>query len=63
MLADDPLASQFDGGTIYRAFLSALSYHRWHSPVDGTIVKAYNIPGTYYAATLEAGEDEASPDS
>ena len=62
MLADDPLAPQFDGGTIYQAFLSALSYHRWHSPVDGKIVKAYNLPGTYYAATLEVGEDEASPD-
>jgi phosphatidylserine decarboxylase len=31
MLADDPWADQFVGGTIYQAFLSALSYHRWHS--------------------------------
>ena len=62
MLADDPLAQQFDGGTIYQAFLSALSYHRWHSPVDGTIVKAYKVPGTYYSATLSVGPDEASPD-
>ena len=40
MFADDPVAEQFVGGTIYQAFLSALSYHRWHSPVSGTIVKA-----------------------
>ncbi len=35
----DPLVHQFDGGTIYQAFLSALSYHRWHSPVSGKVVK------------------------
>ena len=62
MFAGDEYASKFVGGTIYQAFLSALSYHRWHSPVDGKIVKAYNIPGTYYSATLAVGEDEASPD-
>ena len=43
MLGGDSLASQFVGGTIYQAFLSALSYHRWHSPVSGKIVKnSYN---------------------
>ena len=62
MLNGDEYTSQFVGGTIYQAFLSALSYHRWHSPVDGKVVKAYNIPGTYYSATLAIGEDEASPD-
>lgn len=40
MLAHDKLAEQFVGGTVYQAFLSALSYHRWHSPVSGKIVKA-----------------------
>lgn len=49
MLANDPAAEQFYGGTIYQAFLSALSYHRWHSPVSGQIVNAYVIPGTYYS--------------
>ena len=62
MLNGDEYTSQFVGGTIYQAFLSALSYHRWHSPVDGNVVKAYNIPGTYYSATLSIDEDEASPD-
>ena len=62
MLDGDEYTSQFVGGTIYQAFLSALSYHRWHSPVDGKVVKAYNIPGTYYSATLSIGQDEASPD-
>ena len=48
MMANNPLAPQFTGGTVYQAFLSALSYHRWHSPVTGTIVKAYVVPGSYY---------------
>jgi len=62
MLNDDEHCSKFVGGTIYQAFLSALNYHRWHSPIDGRVVKAYNIPGTYYSATLSVGKDEASPD-
>jgi phosphatidylserine decarboxylase len=49
MLAHDKLAEQFVGGTIYQAFLSALSYHRWHSPVSGKIRKAYVVDGTYYS--------------
>lgn len=55
MLAQDPLAEQFVGGTIYQAFLSALSYHRWHSPVSGKIVKQYVVPGTYFSEPLFAG--------
>jgi phosphatidylserine decarboxylase len=42
------LAKHFEGGTVYQAFLSALYYHRWHSPLDGTIEDIYSIPGTYY---------------
>ena len=55
LLNGDPWASKFEGGTLYQAFLSALSYHRWNSPVSGTIVKAYNLPGTYYAESLYQG--------
>lgn len=62
MLADDERTEQFVGGTIYQAFLSALSYHRWHSPVDGRIVKAEVIDGTYYSETSTEGFDSAGPD-
>jgi len=59
MLAFDSFAEQFVGGTIYQAFLSALSYHRWHSPVSGRIVKAYVVDGTYYSEPLfEAFNEE-----
>lgn len=61
MLADDPLAPQFVGGTIYQAFLSALSYHRWHSPVSGKVVKTYVHPGTYYSETPSEGYDPSGP--
>lgn len=63
MLAHDELAQQFVGGTIYQAFLSALSYHRWHSPVAGEIVKAYVREGTYYSEPLFTGlADPHGPD-
>jgi phosphatidylserine decarboxylase len=62
MLAHDPLSDQFTGGTIYQAFLSPLSYHRWHSPVDGQVVKAYVQDGTYYSETPAEGYDPAAPD-
>ena len=49
MLARSEECEQFVGGTVYQAFLSATNYHRWHSPVSGTIVKAFVQPGTYYS--------------
>jgi phosphatidylserine decarboxylase len=52
MLANDSLAEGFVGGTVYQAFLSALSYHRWHAPVSGTVKKAYVVNGTYYSEPL-----------
>ncbi|KAG0229754.1 hypothetical protein BGW42_001357 [Actinomortierella wolfii] len=56
MLAhDEEFADQFVGGTVYQAFLSALSYHRWHAPVSGRIVKAYVVDGTYYSEPLFEG--------
>ncbi|KAF9110290.1 hypothetical protein BGX27_006569 [Mortierella sp. AM989] len=60
MLAHDELAHQFVGGTVYQAFLSSLSYHRWHAPVSGHIVKAYVIDGTYYSEPLFEGIGDPS---
>ena len=69
MLGSRHLALSFMGGTVYQAFLSALSYHCWHAPVSGTIVDVYKIPGSYYAenywegfANVNATTDEADPD-
>jgi phosphatidylserine decarboxylase len=52
---------QFVGGTVYQAFLSAEKYHRWHSPVSGTIRKLEQVAGTYYAEAASEGFDPAGP--
>ncbi|XP_065900352.1 uncharacterized protein [Dysidea avara] len=52
MLANEPLADRFVGGTVYQGFLDIYYYHRWHSPVNGKIVKAYVQDGTYYSEPL-----------
>lgn len=62
MLNDDPLAPQFAGGSVYQAFLSALSYHRWHSPVDGVVEKCYHVDGFYYLESATAGIYSKHPD-
>ena len=61
MLAGDPTCEQFVGGTVYQAFLSATNYHRWHSPIAGTIVRAFVQPGTYYSETDSEGAAATDP--
>lgn len=61
MLANDEASEQFVGGTVYQAFLSATNYHRWHSPVAGTIVKAFVQPGTYYSEADSEGANAVEP--
>lgn len=48
MLNYHELSGKFVGGTGYQAFLSALSYHRWHSPVDGKVLDVYLVDGAYF---------------
>ena len=61
MLANDDSAGQFAGGIVYQAFLSATNYHRWHSPVAGTIVRAFVQEGTYYSEADSEGRDAVEP--
>lgn len=63
MLGNDELSSHFIGGTIYQAFLSALSYHRWHAPVSGYVVKTRVIDGTYYSEAISQGRDDSGPNA
>lgn len=65
MLANDERASEFFGGTVYQAFLNSMSYHRWHSPVSGTVVKTCMVPGTYYSENYFQGfaNPDGNPDS
>jgi phosphatidylserine decarboxylase len=61
MLANDESVDQFVGGTVYQAFLSATNYHRWHSPVTGTIVRAFVQEGAYYSEADSEGADAVEP--
>ena len=64
MLDNDEAVTEFAGGTVYQAFLSATNYHRWHSPVSGTILRAWVVDGTYYSEADSVGEDATeSPNS
>jgi phosphatidylserine decarboxylase len=62
MLAGN-FVQDFIGGTVYQAFLSAKNYHRWHSPVAGTIRRLQKIPGTYYAEAASEHFDPAGPNN
>ncbi|PFH62672.1 hypothetical protein XA68_12543 [Ophiocordyceps unilateralis] len=55
MLGHDPLADMFAGGTVYQAFLTPLSYHRWVAPVSGVVRRARLIPGSYFSIPLSMG--------
>jgi phosphatidylserine decarboxylase len=61
LLANDDAVDEFVGGTVYQAFLSATNYHRWHSPVDGTVVRAFVQEGTYYSEDDSEGAQAVDP--
>ncbi|GAC1409340.1 MAG: phosphatidylserine decarboxylase family protein [Mycobacterium sp.] len=61
MLAQDDSVKEFVGGTVFQAFLSATNYHRWHSPVSGTIVRAFLQQGTYYSEADSQGTNATEP--
>lgn len=61
MLANDDSVDQFVGGTVYQAYLSAMNYHRWHSPVAGTIVRAFLRQGTYFSEVVSEDWDAVPP--
>lgn len=43
--SESPYAESFAGGTLTHTFLDVNDYHRYHSPVDGTLVDLRTIPG------------------
>lgn len=61
MLAGDESVDGFVGGTVYQAYLSATNYHRWHSPVAGTVVRAFVVDGTYYSEADTEGAEAVEP--
>ncbi len=61
LLAGDPSVDAFVGGTVYQAFLSATDYHRWHSPVTGTVLSARVVGGTYFSEADSEGSAAVEP--
>ncbi|KAI5995750.1 Phophatidylserine decarboxylase-domain-containing protein [Pisolithus orientalis] len=45
MLAEDELVGIFVGGTLFQPMLASFDYHRWRSPVNGTVTKTRLISG------------------
>ncbi len=62
-MLDGKFVEQFIGGTVYQAFLSAENYHRWHSPVSGTIKMIHRVQGSYYAEAASEGFDPTGPNN
>lgn len=55
-------ATPFFGGTVYQAYLDSFSYHRWHSPVSGKVVKAFILDGTYFSTPEALSENPRAED-
>ncbi|KAL9097905.1 MAG: hypothetical protein Q9165_000231 [Trypethelium subeluteriae] len=62
LLGDAELARRFDGGAMVIARLAPQDYHRWHSPVDGKVVKITEITGTYYTVNPQAINERGTLD-
>ena len=54
LLTDPALAKLFEGGSIVIARLAPQDYHRWHSPISGTVESIKDIPGAYYTVNPQA---------
>lgn len=54
LFQDADLAAKFDGGSMVIARLAPQDYHRWHSPISGTVVGVKDIPGAYYTVNPQA---------
>lgn len=61
LLAGDESVEEFVDGAVYQAYLSATNYHRWHSPVAGTVVRAFVQEGTYYSEADSQGKEAFEP--
>lgn len=49
--SDGSKAQMFNGGELVIARLAPQDYHRWHSPVSGTLLPRYLIQGEYHTVS------------
>jgi len=57
MLASDDLVNRFVGGTLFQSFLDGKNYHRFRSPIDGTIRKISTVEGLMFSNAEVVDED------
>lgn len=51
---------RFAGGMVFQSFLSGADYHRWRSPIDGTVRMAYVADGLMFSDARSAGYDDTA---
>ncbi len=57
MLDHTEYVDRFVGGDVVQIFLSGGNYHRWHAPVDGTVLDARVVNGLLFSDAESAGWD------
>jgi phosphatidylserine decarboxylase len=57
MLNNSIYTDRFVGGDVFQAFLSGANYHRWRSPVSGTIKEAKIVDGLMFSELHSEGFD------
>lgn len=59
---DAKFVDKFVGGHIFQAFLNPFNYHRLHSPVCGTVLKAFIKEGLYFSQATVMGQNKTDQD-
>lgn len=57
MLARSEHVGRFVGGDVLQSFLSGANYHRWRSPIDGTVRDQFVANGLQFSDAESAGWD------
>lgn len=57
MLNRSKYLDRFVGGDVFQTFLSGGNYHRWHSPIQGTVRSASVVNGLLFSDAETAGWD------
>ena len=58
LLADQPWAARFAGGSFATIYLAPFNYHRIHMPLDGRLLDTVYVPGRLFSvndATAQRG--------
>lgn len=59
-MLDGHYVDEFEHGDVFQAFLSGANYHRWRSPVSGTIVHQTLVGGLMFSELESAGFDDSA---